>query len=381
MGYQQEQKNSLEYYHRKWARRRIAVYTGPAWEPWNKFTVEKGMAGSETWAVYLAQEFARLGYEVTIYGHLDHPKAELVLDGVIYKDHRNMIEDLKYVYVDLFISSRTVDPVKLPIHALKVYVMVHDIWLHPDPNHDMETGRVQRYYYLSQWHKEFLQHHHKSIPEDKLYRTSNGIPMMNYEDVDTYTKKNQAVYSSSPDRGLLQLLEIMPDIRKAVFDFELIVCYGFYNWESAAKLRNNHVELKLIERIKELMQQPGVIYKGRVSKIELAGYQKESKVWLYPTWFTETQCISAIENRASKNAIVTTALGGLLDTVGEYGILLPPDGLSRDEALPKSYKDKFLEESIRLLTDEEYRLSWVNKTTPKSLEKYQWSEIAKEFLK
>lgn len=291
-----------------------------------------------------------------------------------------MLEDLRFVYVDLFISSRTVEPAIQKIHAVKTYVMTHDIWLHPDKNKDMYTWAIQRYYYLSQWHHDFIRSHHASIPEEKLYKTANGIAPY-YDDACTYTKKNQSVYSSSPDRGLLQLLEIMPEIRKAVPDFELVICYGFHNWESAAKARNDSASLRMIERIKELMQQPGVVYKGRVSKIELSKLQKESKVWLMPEWFTETFSITAIENRASLNAIVTTALGGLLDTVGEYGILLPPDGLSRDEALPKSYKDKFLEEAIRLLTDEEYRMSWVSKTTPKSLEQYQWSEIAKEFLK
>lgn len=379
--YDKDDRLNHEYYHRKWAKKRIVIYTGPAWEPWTFFTVQQGMAGSETWAAYIAEELAKLNFDVTIYGQLDSPTSQMCTNGVTYADHRRMLEDLKYVYVDIFISSRNIDIVAERIHAIKTYVMIHDIWLHPDPNHDMQSWRVNKYFYLSQWHKEFLKQHHMSIPDDKLYKTNNGIPFEYYSDHHMYTKFNMSVYSSSPDRGLLQLLEIMPDIRKAVPDFKLIVCYGFHNWESAAKLRNDHVSLKLIERIKSLMEQPGVIYKGRVNKQDLATYQMGSKVWLMPEWFTETFSITAIENKAAKNAIVTTDLGGLKDTVGEAGILLPPDGLSRDEPLPESYKDKFLEESIRLLTDEEYRLSWVNKTTPKSLEKYQWSEIAKEFLK
>jgi glycosyltransferase involved in cell wall biosynthesis len=380
MGYQEEQRRSLEYFHRKWSKPRVVIWTGPAWEPWTRFSVEKGMAGSETWAAYLAEEFAILGYDVTIYGHLDDPKAQLVLNGVTYADHRRMINDLMFVYVDLFISSRNVDIVTEKIHALKTYIMIHDIWLHPDQKHDMQTWRVNRYYYLSDWHKGFIKEHHSSIPEEKLFKTSNGIPFEYYSDHHMYTKCNMSVYSSSPDRGLLQLLECMPDIRKAVPDFELVVCYGFHNWESAAKLRNDHQSLRMIERIKVLMEQPGVIYKGRVSKIELAKYQMEAKVWLMPEWFTETFSITAIENRAALNGIITTDLGGLKDTVGDAGVLLPPHGLSREEPLPEEYKQKFIEEAIKMLTDEEYRLSWVNKTTSKSLEQYRWSEIVKDFV-
>jgi glycosyltransferase involved in cell wall biosynthesis len=96
-----------------------------------------------------------------------------------------------------------------------------------------------------------MQHH--GIISDKMFLTANGQDFELYKDVDTIKKKNQAVYSSSPDRGLYQLLKMVPQIRKEIPDFELIVAYGFYNWESMAKNRNDVESLRFIGEIKELM--------------------------------------------------------------------------------------------------------------------------------
>lgn len=369
--YDVEDKTNHLLYKDKWKMKKIAIYTGPAWEPWDASTVEAGMAGSETWATYIARAFMRSGYRVTIYGHLQDPN-KIVMDGLVrYVDHRAMLQDLQYDLVDLFISSRTVEPLKLPIHSKKNMVMIHDIWLSPDPNYDLQLWRVDKFLYLSDWHKEFLQKHHK-IPDQKLQKTSNGV-LPYYQNVSDTCKRNQAVYSSSPDRGLYQLLQMVPEIRAAVPDFELIVCYGFFNWESAA--RNDKASLALIDKIKELMKQPGVIYKGRVSKQLLSRYEMESKIWLYPTWFTETQCITAYSARHAQCAIVTTALGGLLDTVGDAGILLSPDGLTRDGDVPIAFKDQFVLEAVKLLTDDHYRMMWVDKGS-KELGRFNWDTIA-----
>lgn len=286
-----EDKFNHEKYAKKWAKQRVAIYTGPAWEPWTPEDVEAGMAGSETWAVYISREFVALGYDTTVYGHLQDPENVQVYDGVRYVDHRKMLEDCQYIYHDLFISSRTVEPIKHPIHAIKHHVMIHDVFLHPDPNHDVEAWRTQRYYYLSKWHKEFLLSHHRNMPEDKMVQTANGVAdyyWMGYDDVPV--KTNSSVYSSSPDRGLYQLLMMLPEIRIAVPSFTLHICYGFFNWESAAKQRNDVKSLELIGKIKELLEQPGVEYHGRVSKKELFGLQRKAKVWLFPTWFDETFC-------------------------------------------------------------------------------------------
>lgn len=372
-------------------KKRVVIWTGPAWESWNKQKVDEGMAGSETWASYLAREFVKKGFRTIIYNDLlSDKKTDVVLDpvlndkgekigDVIYRDHTMLQKDVEYDVIDYFIASRSTEPLKINVHALKKFVMVHDIWLSPDKNYDTMTWQVEKYAYLSEWHKNFISKHH-GIISDKMFLTANGQDMSLYQDVDTYTKKNQAVYSSSPDRGLYQLLKMLPDIRKEVPDFELVVAYGFFNWESMAKLRNDVEGLNFIKEIKDLMDQPGVTYVGRLNKKDLAHYEKESKIWLFPSWFSETFCISSVSAGLSKNAIISTDYAGLSTTVGSAGVLLSPEGLSRNGEYPKSYTDRFVEEAVRMLKDESYRKEWADKAYNKMVE-YSWSKVADGWIK
>ena len=280
---------------------KVVIWTGPAWEPWDKNKVDEGMAGSETWASYLAEEFVRKGYDTRVYNDLNviNKKQSVVepvynkdnkLEGaVVYRDHTNLKDDLKYDHVDYFISSRSVEPFNENVHASKRFVMIHDIWLSPNKDYDIKSWAIQKYGYLSDWHGDFLEKHH-NIPREKMFLTSNGVDQRPYSDVDFENKKNQMIFSSSPDRGLYQLLLMVPEIRKICPDFNLYIAYGFFNWESAAKMRKDEASLSLISRIKGLIDQPGVKYLDRINKEDLATYQKESKYWFMPEWFSETFC-------------------------------------------------------------------------------------------
>ena len=381
--------NILDFSQHK---KRIAIWTGPAWEPWDRGKVDEGMAGSETWAAYIAREFVRRGFETTVYNHLpDDKKEEVILDpvedvgedcprAVRYRDHTQMMKDIQYQYIDYFISSRSTEPLRVSLHAGRHYVMIHDIWISGDKNYDIVSWKTQGYAYLSEWHKRFLIEHHK-IPAEKMFLTANGVVQELYQDLDSYEKKNQMVYSSSPDRGLYQLLQMLPEIRKGVPDFQLLIAYGFYNWESAAKTRGDKQSLALIAKIKKLIeQQSGIVYLDRISKKELAEHQKESKVWLYPTWFQETFCVGAVENGLCRNALLATDIAGLKTTVGDAGILLPPKGLSRDGEYPREFQEMFVQKSIDFLTNEDLRRAWASRAYEK-MQAYRWNKIVDGWLK
>lgn len=385
--YDQEDRMNHIICKKKWERKKVIIWTGKAWEPWNKDKVNEGMAGSETWATYLAEALTRENYDVSVYNDLltedqSKPLMEKVPGTdryVKYRHYPYMLDDLQYQFVDHFIASRSTEPLAHRLHSHNHYIMIHDIWLHQDPNYDIKSWKVKKYAYLSEWHKQFLIKHH-SMPEDKMFLTANGVVQDWYKDIDMDAKKNQAVYSSSPDRGLYQLLQMVPKIREHVPDFELVVAYGFYNWEEAVKVRDDKLSMELIKKIKKLLDQPGVNYVGRIDKLSLSKYQKESKVWLYPTWFAETFCIGASENGLSKNAILTTGLSGLLTTVADSGILLSPNGLNRDNEYPEEYTNKFVENAVKLLKDDDFRLEWAGRAYSKMLS-YTWENIAKEWVK
>lgn len=357
-------------------KKKIAIYTGGAYEPWCRDTVDAGLAGSETWAAELAAEFSRRGHSVILFNQCT-TDGEVDRDGVVYRDYTKIQEVIAYDYLDVFISSRTCDPLSWSLRSRSIYIMIHDIWLNGDPTYDLRDWRVSKYVYLSNWHKDFLLQHHKAMNPNKMMLSMNGVNQELY--VGSYEKKNQMVYSSSPDRGLRELLLMLPEIRKVVPDFKVFCTYGFKNWEGAASTRNNPEELREINKIKELMKQPGVEYLGRVDKKTLAKLQMDSKVHLTPTFFTETFGISYVENGLAKNAILSSNLGGLQTTVGDSGILL--DGFADyGGSHPQAYKDRFIAESIKLLTDEEYRLCWSEKAYKKA-QQYTWKNCADDWVK
>jgi GT2 family glycosyltransferase/tetratricopeptide (TPR) repeat protein len=379
--YDAEDRYNHETYANKWKKKNIVIYTGPAWEPWNRAKVDAGMAGSETWAAETAAEFSRRGFEVAIFND-PVVDGEVDQDGVTYIHHSKLEEYLRYRFIDFTILSRTCEPPKYTrMHCNNVFVMVNDIWLSNDRNYNTYNWLVQKFAVLSDWHRDFFCEHH-NLPKEKTMLTFNGVNQDLYADVGSYTKKNKVVYSSSPDRGLRELLLMMPKIKAAVPDFEIDVAYGFHNWESAAKQRNNPEELALIDDIKSLMQQPGVNYLGRINKTELAKVQKEAKVWAFPTWFSETFCITGVENGLAKNALVTTPYAGLLTTLGDAPSYIRGSADQPPERSTSSlvYQQAFIGEVVKLLTDEPYRMAQAEKAYNK-VSVYTWGNAVDGWLK
>lgn len=378
--YDKEDQYNHYAYAKKWEKKEIVIYTGPAWEKWGREDVDKGMAGSETWAAELGAEFSKAGHRVTIFG--DPTVEGTDRDGVQYLHHSKMKDYLEYRYISLCILSRTCEPPKrIMMHTNQLYVMVHDVWLSQDKNYDTLKWAVKGFGVLSHWHDEFFRNHH-SIEPDKTFLTFNGVRQELYEGVDVSKKKNKMVYSSSPDRGLEVLLDLIPRIREEVPDFEVDVAYGFHNWESMAKQLGDQVSLQRIQVLKSKMDQPGVNYLGRVSKKELAERQKESKIWAYPTGFSETFCVTGLENSLALNAAITTPYAGLLTTLGDAAIYVrgPHGAPIHQWPLIKEYQDKFVHEVVRTLKDEEYRRS-IAEALKDKVSKYTWGRAAEQWLK
>jgi len=96
------------------------------------------------------------------------------------------------------------------------------------------------------------------------------------------------IYSSSPDRGLIYLLKMWPEIIKAVPDALLDVYYGFDVFDAIHK--GNPGRMKWKSMIIDMMKQPGITYHGRVGHKELEQAMMGAGILSYPTDFTEISC-------------------------------------------------------------------------------------------
>jgi glycosyltransferase involved in cell wall biosynthesis len=123
-------------------------------------------------------------------------------------------------------------------------------------------------------------------------------------------------YTSAPARGLQVLLDAWSHIRDGLPKARLQV------FSSMAVYQREGVADKyraLYERCSTL---PGVEYVGSLAQPDLAQALLRVDALTYPSIFTETSCISAIEALAAGCLVLSTDLGALRETTAGFGRLI-----------------------------------------------------------
>jgi glycosyltransferase involved in cell wall biosynthesis len=305
----------------------IIIWTGPSWEQWTPDAITTtGIGGSETAAICLARELVKLGHRVTALADCGYEKAGFY-DGVQYVHFQDAVDNPQRFACDIYVVSRQPHAVNINIPRKATYIWAHDIHV-GEPSSALETilRKVDKFFCLSNWHKGFFLQTYPFLNPKDVIVTANGLDLAHYQK-EPIKVGNRLIYASSPDRGLERLLQLFPKIREQVPDAELHIFYGFYNWKKMAQQANNRIELEKIARFEALIEaqkDKGVTYHGRVPEPQLAKEFAKAKVWAYPSWFTETYCITALMAQASGCIPVTTELGALPETVSHGFIIKPP---------------------------------------------------------
>ena len=353
--HQEDAENNLRA-RKRWQnnKKRIAIWTGPAWETWDIDSYKTtGIGGSETCAARLAQTAAAEGHSVTMYG--SHECKEQYGVQLMPWDWFRPEEE----YFDLFIASRTVNCIDQRLRAKRVLVWAHDIWLLSGKNiSEYHKNRVDKFVCLSPWHVDFFSDHHQ-MPKDKITVIPNGVNVELFDTINIDLKKpGKLIYSSSPDRGLDNLIYIMIFAKDQVPDLHLDVYYGFHNYESAVRQRNNAEEVRRLDELKGVIEKHSdfVNMYGRISQPELAKRWAEAYAWVQPTLFTETYCLTAKEAQLSATPIICSNVAALQTTVGEFGHLV--------QHHPYSYEGRmeFLNQIVKLHKEKDYWLEMSKKS-------------------
>ena len=313
---------------------RIVIWTGPAWETWGPESLKTGIGGSELAAMRVAAGLAGRGHDVEIVGQVNQE----VWKGVRFADFRDYVDvGAKRIECDVFISSRHRPALRLePTTRLSVLWM-HDIHVGVDPHGFMKEYDI--ILNLSEWARETAWRYYPEVPRERFVVTRNGIDTSLFAFAGPIEKTGcKAVYSSSPDRGLDKLLDWWPAIREMRPDAELHVYYGFDTWERMADLRRDRIAKLQIEIFRtrlERMREQGVVAHGRVGQEELAQAWMGASLWLYPTSFCETSCITAMEAQAAMAWPITSRLAALKETVLHGALIDPPNTRN-------GYREEFL---------------------------------------
>jgi glycosyltransferase involved in cell wall biosynthesis len=283
-------------------RNRLVIYCGPSYELWDPESVKEGVGGSEEAVIYLAPLLAKLGWQVEIYNNC---LREGNYDGASWLPFWTYDRSQPCA---VFIAWRDARSVLLAPEGSLVYVWLHDRQK-PEYWSEAAIARAHKFIFLSQYHRTDL----PDLPEEKVFISRNGIRSAKFISSEL-RDPHRCIYASSPDRGLDILLGLWPGIRAKVPEAELHVFYGFTKTYSELHKDNSSMK-EFRDRCLKMLEQPGVVYHGKVGHDEVAKEFLRSAIWTYPTNFTEISCITAMKAQAAGAIPVTSALAALNETV------------------------------------------------------------------
>lgn len=349
---------------KKWPQKSIVFYCGEQWEEWGPDTLDKGMGGSEEAIVYLSEQLALLGWEVTVYNqrteelHLQRGESKV---HWLPWEHFNPEDEF-----DVFVAWRSPWMAqKLKIKARVKAVDMHDCVVGHQAISPKALESLDLVFFKSKYQRDTAPH----IPDDKAVVASNGITPSHF-DIDVKRNPTKCIYASSADRGLDVLLELWPKIKEQVPDAELVWPYGWNSYDAMHKGDAEHGRWKwnLIRKMNDLE----VKELGRLSHEDLAKEMLSSSVWLYPTSFPEINCITALKMQAAGVEPVTSNYAALRET-----ILDPGPEIENIHEKPKEL-DRFVERAVEALKNPMSDKAR-KEVADKVLKKYSWENIAKQW--
>lgn len=177
----------------------------------------------------------------------------------------------------------------------------------------------------------------------EFYGIENTIPIDLPVRTWEYKKKvekisKRCIFTSMPDRGVMELHAAWPRIHAAVPEASLVITSDWrlwVDWADESMVRNFRLAYA---------GHPNVTYRAAVNRRELIQIQQEAEIHLYPCVYDELFCISVAESQVAGAYPITSNTGSLTTT--NMGRVI--HGNPQD---PK-WQDAFIQNAVEFLTDE-----------------------------
>jgi glycosyltransferase involved in cell wall biosynthesis len=349
---------------------RVAIYCGVNLMPWGPESLFTGIGGSEEAAILMARELARQGCEVSVYANLTS-EGHGVHAGVRWLPWQAFSEQPPG---DVFIAWRHPEFAELAGGWRQVHHWLHNRQEYIYPSH--VTPRLDRILLLSRDHGRDPGF---SDPERaKFHYTSNGLDPQFLRDAGR-NEPDRAIYASCPARGLLEVLDMWPRIKRAVPAAKLDVYNGFTRvYEVMTEYYPGLAGMKAA--ILRKLDQDGVTFHGMVGQDRLAEGFARAGVWLYPTTCRETSPITAMKALAMGCLPVTSGIGVLGETLGgrDLGPVDPDRLITKSRRRLWMFRRRVIQAMKQGASPElmARRMEW----SRWARERYSWSAIAREWM-
>lgn len=341
-----------------WGDKSIVYFTGQGAEEWDDTSLDEGVGGSETAVIYLSREWAKNGYEVTVFGSPKIPHVDSF--GVSWRPWWELnYNDL----FSIFIAWRSVEYAR--IKARKLFIDFHDTLNGVRFDEDIIQS-VTAFLCKSEFQKGGIRN--KKAREKAVVIPNGANEELLQDGVIRNPKK--ILYASSYDRGLYEMLYYgWSLIKKEVPDAELHTYYGWNIFDAFYK--NNPFQMKRKEKMIAFMKENGVIDHGRIPQKLLMRERQSSSVHWYATTFAEIDCISVRES----------AIAGCIPVVSEYAVFQNNERPYTIVAKGNPFDRRAQEEAARIVIEvllgkhEEKREQFAAMAR-----KETWKEIAKQWM-
>tara|TARA_R100001509_G_scaffold105712_1_gene62609 strand:+ start:742 stop:1680 length:939 start_codon:yes stop_codon:yes gene_type:complete len=239
--------------------------------------------------------------------------------------------ELQFEYLKKHVNSKLLDqvqictsvPEKIPLHKDKVNILWQkNSWdqpnLKPWFENKLNHNKYDWYVFNSNWNFEQFTKRF-DLPTEKCLVIKNGVD--NIEPISTtYRKKDpiKIIHHCTPWRGLSVLLGAMQLVKNPLISLDVYSStevYGksFYD-------HNDHYYHELYDQAKQL---PNVNYIGYKSNEYIKKHLKDYRLFVYPSIWEETSCISLLEAMSAGLYCITTNFGALYETGSEFPMYVP----------------------------------------------------------
>jgi glycosyltransferase involved in cell wall biosynthesis len=348
----------FRFTRQSWPKSSIVYYTGKTYERWSPNSLSQGLGGAQTAVIYLAREWAKLGYTVVVFAHCTQ---EGIYENVRYVDYRKF-NPLDQFDLLILWRERTLHLLNRPIFARKIWLDLHDFPGNTPIFSAQQLGQLDLIWVKSNFQRRSLQ----QIPEPLFHIVPNGIAaeVLNYPE--QLRNPYHLIYASRYYRGLEQMLMFgWPIIKREIPEAELHIYGGWSEPDNSP----HRADWK--QKMMNLMKQPGIVHQGRVGQGELLQEKSCAAIHYYACTFEEIDCISVRESVAVGCIPVTSDFSVFAEK--SYCIKVPGDPLTQLVQESIAYKVVELLKHPELM--ERLRLQFKEK-----MQLETWGNIARQWI-
>jgi glycosyltransferase involved in cell wall biosynthesis len=238
--------------------------------------------------------------------------------------------ELQFEYLEKYVDKKLLDqvqittsvPEKIPLHPTKMNILWQKNsydqpnlapWFRDKKNH----GKYDWYVFNSHWtYEKFRQFF--DIPTDKSIVIKNGIDKIQQAPHYELGQRVKIIHQNTPWRGLSILLGAMQLVKNPLITLDVYSSCEIYGKEFYEQ--NDKHYKPLYEQAEKL---PNVNYIGYKPNEYIKENLHKYNMYVYPSIFEETFCISLLESMAAGLYCITTDLGALYETGAEFPMYVP----------------------------------------------------------